>query len=348
MSGFLLVQSASAHEEVIGVRNTIDAVDPPLPGVTIQVRISVADQLLVANPTHTELAVLGEQKEPFLRIGSDGAFANLRSPTWYRSNDPTGAIPVPPRADASAAPEWVHIAREPAWGWFDHRLHRVQLTAAPPVAGPVTLERWTVPMRYGDRDVVVRGRREFRRVRGGFRSEITEQIPGAEATVVPGPVPGIFLRMTGAETVTLFEDGNVPFARIGPSGAEANEASATWALTAEARTGTPPRGDIGKGVTPRWQRQGSRAQLFWLEPRARYPADEPPASVVDARRTVVVRRWSVPVRVGDDRHELAGTTRWIPTHPVSGGGSTLRIALFGGLGAAVVAALVVARRRRKS
>ncbi len=308
------VAPALAHEEVSGVTNVIDAVEPALPGVTIQVQISVADQLLVENATTVELAVLGERDEPFLRIGPDGAFANLRSPTWYRSNDPTGAFPVPPSADASAQPQWVRIAREPSWGWFDHRLHRVQLGVAPPSDRPITLERWSVPMRYGDRDVVVRGRREFRPVRGAFTSEITKQIPGAEASILPGRLPGIFLRVTGSETVTLYSNDDQPFARVEPKGAEVNEASPTWALTASAKTGQPPKADVGPGVAPRWRKLTAAAQLAWLERRAQYPREEPPADVLEAGRTEVVRRWSVPARVGDERLAIEGTTSWVPSH----------------------------------
>jgi hypothetical protein len=343
---FVSVVHAWAHEEVSGVRNVLEAVEPWLPGVTIQVRISVADQLLVSNPTSTQLVVLGEKGEPFLRFGPDGAFANLRSPTWYRSNDPTGALPVPPRADASATPDWALIAREPAWGWFDHRLHRVNLGVAPPSTRPITLERWEVPMRYGDRGVIVRGRREFRPVRGAFVSEVTEQIPGAVATILPGKLPGIFLRVTGRATVTLYETGNVPFARVGPKGAQVNEASATWVLSNEVKTGAPPTGAVGAGVHPRWRRADRAAQLAWLEPRTQYPAEEPPRSIVDARRTVVLRRWSIPVRAGGRRDDLKGTTSWVPVHPRGKSGTPWGPIAVAGVLVSLMGLAYIARRSK--
>ncbi len=339
--------TALGHEEIGGVRNVLDEVDPPLPGVTIQVRISVADQLVVANPTGTELAVLGEQGEPFLRIGPDGALANVRSPTWFRSNDPTGAFPVSPRADADAAPEWLRVAREPAWGWFDHRLHRVQLGVLPPSDEPVELERWEVPMRYGDRNVVVRGRREYRPARGAFRTVVTDQVEGAEATVLAGTLPGIFLRVTGDETLTLLEEGDVPFARIGPEGAEVNETSATWSLTASARSGAAPAGDVGTRAAPRWKRIAPDPFLGWLEPRTRYQAEEPPRAVLEAGREQVVHRWSIPVRIGDERHMLAGTTSWVPAHPQAASGPVVAILVAAVALLTLVGVGVVLRRRRR-
>lgn len=330
----------AAHEEVAGVRPVIDAVEPPLPGVTIQVRISAADQLVVANPTPNELAVIGELDEPFLRIGPDGVFANVRSPTWYRSNDPTGSLPVPPTADADASPRWGRISREPSWGWFDHRMHRVQLRVPPDTDGPVTLERWTIPMRYGDRDVQVRGRRVFRPVRGGFRAEITRQMQGLEASILPGTIPGVLLRVSTDEPVTIFDADDVPMAQVLPSGLRVNEASSTWSLTTSARTGRPPEGDVGPGVKPRWREQGKVRQLVWLEPRATFGAEEPPG---DLTRERVVKRWSIPLKVAGARRSIEGTITWLPTH------AARRVpwlpVVIGGVLVAGAAGVLVARRR---
>lgn len=321
----------------------IDAIEPRLPGVTIQVHISAADQLVVENPTTTELAVVGEQGEPFLRIGPDGAFANTRSPTWYRSNDPTGSFPVPPQADPLAPPEWARVSREPAWGWFDHRLHRAALTAAPAGDGPVTLERWRVPMRYGEREVVVRGRRIYSVPRGAFTSAVTEQLPGAEATVLAGRMPVVFLRLAGARELTLFEDDGTPIARLGPQGAEVNEASPTWALTAAVRTGRRP--DAAGGPGPVWRRLDPTPQLAWLELRARYPQAEPPENLVSRR--AVVKRWRVPAQVDGRRSTLAGSTTWVPAgHDQEQGGFPWWPVVAGAALLALAGAAVVSQRSR--
>lgn len=86
-----------------GIRNELVEVDPSLPsGVSVQVVISAADQLVAANPTDEVLEIPGADGEPFLRIGPDGVLANFRSPTWHRTLNPDQGGALPPEADADA------------------------------------------------------------------------------------------------------------------------------------------------------------------------------------------------------------------------------------------------------
>lgn len=59
---------------------------------------SVDYQLSVENPTSGELTLLAQTGEPFLRIGPEGVFGNLNSPTWYDANAPEGLPRLPERA----------------------------------------------------------------------------------------------------------------------------------------------------------------------------------------------------------------------------------------------------------
>ena len=47
---------AAAHSSDPSVRPVLDAVQPALPGVTVQIAASVTAQLVVANPTPTTLS----------------------------------------------------------------------------------------------------------------------------------------------------------------------------------------------------------------------------------------------------------------------------------------------------
>jgi len=78
------------------------------------VAASVTAQLVVANPTATELAALDGNGQPFLRIGPDGVLANLASPCWYLSNSPNGDADVPAEAQTGARARWARVAAEPA------------------------------------------------------------------------------------------------------------------------------------------------------------------------------------------------------------------------------------------
>lgn len=304
VAGAVAAPGALAHEEVPGVKAVIDAIEPPLPaGVTVQTVISVTDQLIVENTTSTDLFVLGEAGEPFLRIGPQGTFANVKSPTWYLSNDPTGAAIPPASADAAAAPLFARVSKDPTWGWFDHRLHRTVLASAPAVASPdrpVRLEDWTVPMRYGELAVSIKGHREYAFPGGSFVASVGRSPEGVRAAALPGgTVPALALSRVGPSTITVLGEGGEPMARVSDAGLEVNEASPTWVFTAEAKGGASPDGPVGAAEAPRWRTLPGAPQLVWLERRAQGAA---------AGRE---RRWSVPVLVGDRRDAIEGVTRWV-------------------------------------
>jgi hypothetical protein len=105
------VPEAVGHEEVPGIRNVLVSVEPAPPdGVTVDVVISAADQVVVSNTTDELLEVPGADAEPFLRIGPDGVEANFRSPTWHRTLNPDEGGALPPEADAAAEPQFVRVS----------------------------------------------------------------------------------------------------------------------------------------------------------------------------------------------------------------------------------------------
>ncbi|MBW3536975.1 MAG: hypothetical protein KY395_04280, partial [Actinobacteria bacterium] len=206
LSAVALVEPTAAHQEVAGVTNVLDSVEPALPeGVTIQVTRSVADQLVAENTSGVALEVLDDEGEAFLRIGPGGVEADVASPEWHRSNSPEGLPTLPDGVSETAEPQWVNVSPDPSWGWFDHRLHEAPV-AMPPAAAPgedVVLDRWEVPMRFGETSIRVRGRRLFSRPAGWFRHEIESPIPGMRVSVLEGNVPAIFLTARGQADVEL-------------------------------------------------------------------------------------------------------------------------------------------------
>jgi hypothetical protein len=300
---------------VPGVRAVVDAVEPALPaGVTVQTVISVSDQMIVENRTPTDLVVLGEGGEPFLRIGPQGVFANVKSPTWYRSNDPTGTAAPPKDADPAAPPSFARASAEPSWGWFDHRMHKVTLSKAPTLKA-ARLESWEVPMRYGDTAVVVKGHREYKPLTGAFDAKVLKAPAGLRALALPGVVPALAVSVAGAgPVVTILGEHDEPMARLSAAGGlEVNEASPTWVFTAEARGGAPRTGAVGPSEPPRWVKQGGGAQVTWLDRRAQLVTPD------GEGRPGQQKRWRVPVLVGERPGAIEGVTAWapFPTAPAS-------------------------------
>ena len=109
--------------------------------------------------------MLGYNKEPYLRVGTDGVFENRRSPATYLNASRKGA-PVPSDADPAKPPVWKRISTEPVARWHDHRIHWMGEQDPPAVRrGPgerhVVIPEWKVAVTHGTTDVVATGRLEW-------------------------------------------------------------------------------------------------------------------------------------------------------------------------------------------
>jgi hypothetical protein len=315
MLGVALADAASAHEPGGGdVVVTLDPVPARLARVRVQLQHTLAHQLLIENRTGTPLEVLDGDGVPFLRIGPSGAEANLAAAAWYRTVSP-GDVPIPAQAHGSAPPAWTRVSTDPTWGWFDRRL-RFDSVAVPHAirnAGrPAELGRWTIPLRFGDGRVALRGRFRFEASpAGAFDSRLTsspEPFPGVRVTLVSGRVPAVYLENTDHEPVVVLGAAGEPFLRIGPEGASANVRSPTWQQSGKAEvTTTMP--SIDATAEPDWRTQSRTPRYAWIDFRAA-PPDDPPRAVAGKR--VTVRRWEVPLRRGTARAVVGGATDWVP------------------------------------
>jgi hypothetical protein len=159
---------AAAHGSDPSVHPVLDTVEPALPGVTVQLAQSITAQLVVSNPTPTTLSVLDGNGEAFLRIGPAGVLANPASAWWYLTNSPNGDTDVPADSQPGAPPRWEQVAAEPAWGWFEHRLHPSPQGVPPAVSRArriKTLARWSVPFDFGGQPLTASGRIVYEPVR---------------------------------------------------------------------------------------------------------------------------------------------------------------------------------------
>ncbi len=299
---------AGAHEVDPTVATVLDAVEPAVDGLVVEVAVSVTTQLLVENRTADVLEILDDDGRPFLRIGPDGVEADVASPAWALSNSPFGGAALPA---AGAEPRWRLVAVDPAWGWFDHRLH-------PVLVGPLDggdEVAWAVPMLLGGIDVVARGHLERRTVQGGFTSRLTgsaQPFPEVSVQLLDGRLPGFLLRNTGAEVVTVLGAEGEPFARVGPTGAEVNRHSPTWLATARARGESVDGLVTDAAADPDWTQLGPDPSLAWLDERGRYPDDSPPDDVLAAGAPAVVLEWSVPLERAGEQAVVEAVTAWVP------------------------------------
>lgn len=311
---------AAAHSSDPSVRPVLDTVEPALPGVAVQLAQSVTAQMVVANPTPSTLSVLDGDGQPFLRIGPEGVFANRASPWWYLTNSPNGDASIPAGAQPGAPPRWEQVAAEPAWGWFEHRLHPAPQSVPPDVSRArrmTTLARWSVPFDYGGQAVEVRGRVVYEPVRGAVTTRLrgsTRPFRDVEVQLAPGRVPALFLVNRGAEPVVVTGRDGEPFLRVGRDGAEVNRRSPTWADDARAQGQdlTVAAAVVDPTAPPDWAPATATQTYSWLEFRGLYERDRPPRRVVEAGKTAVLRAWKVPLEQGGRHVALRGETVWKP------------------------------------
>jgi hypothetical protein len=165
---------AAAHAvgtgtEASNYRTTVHGIEQGVPGISV--RVLAGGLLELTNTTDQEVVVLGYRLEPYLRVGRDGVFENQRSPSTYTNRFRTAPTSIPPEFDPKAAPAWRRIGDGPSAGWHDHRAHWASPDPAAVKANPgavqVVVPDWQIPLRQGNRTMVVRG----------------------DITWVPGPAP---------------------------------------------------------------------------------------------------------------------------------------------------------------
>jgi hypothetical protein len=154
---------AAAHAigtgtEASNYRTVVRGIDQGTPGLSVR---AVPGGLLELTNTGPEVLIRGYRLEPYLRVGPDGVFENQRSPSTYTNRFRTAPTSIPSEFDPDAAPEWRRIGDGPSAVWHDHRAHWTgpdpPAVTASPEARHLVVPDWQVPLRQGDRDMVVHG-----------------------------------------------------------------------------------------------------------------------------------------------------------------------------------------------
>jgi hypothetical protein len=338
---------ASAHAGDPTLVTRLNGVNPALPdGVSVTLRTTVADQLVATNPTDTPLVVLDADGAEFLRITGDGVQGNTSSPYFHLSGAPSEIrTAVPPTAVPGATPQWVPLAEEPSWAWYDPRLStgflQVPVGGRQDVSEAEELASWSVPVRYGDTPASVDGSVIRRPVEGRFETVMDPVPAGVSAVIGQGYLPSLSLQAaTGREVTVLGSDGE-PYLRLRPDAAEVNRDSPTHRDDLHGRGRPLTAEDTGWAALP-------GTTTTWLDPRLRFPAEDPPAEAAKATAPVDVMTWEVPLLVDGTPQALTGTVRWLPNPPRLGEGSPwTTVGIVGGvvllLGGGI--ALLVRNRR---
>lgn len=307
--------------------STLTGVEPALPpGVLVQVRTSLAPQMVVANPTPVPLTLLDPSGVPFARVSSAGVEGNVDSPFFHVTLNPPDApaAQLPPGARPDAPVRWAPVSTSPEWGWFDPRLQpdvgpsgqpggqdSAQDPGDPAQQHVTVLARWRIGMTYGATPVAAVGELERRPVVGRFDTTVDPAAtPGLVATVAAGTVPAMFLQIPAGHTVEVLGRTGQPWLRAGPTGTDADSGSAEYLAD---RAGRGEDAPVGTGWT---HLSDDGSTLTWLDPRLGWSSTVAPPAALAASTPTELGRWSIALRVDGAPARLTGTVRWMPTAAV--------------------------------
>jgi hypothetical protein len=123
--------TALAHQGNPNMKSVVRALQPQVPGISLQV-LSGDDRFQLTNRSDETVLVQGYDKEPYARITPDGTVAvNHNSPAYYLNTDRYGVVTVPKTATARATPDWQVLDKTGVFEWHDHRMHYMSRDVPP-------------------------------------------------------------------------------------------------------------------------------------------------------------------------------------------------------------------------
>jgi hypothetical protein len=141
-------------------QSNLQSVSPRVPGMHVEVT-DLGTKVEVTNDGPREVLVLGYANEPYLRVGRNGVFENVRSPATYLNRSTTITSKPPKSADAHATPVWRKISDGTTVRWHDHRAHFMGGIDPPAVVRDPgsrhVVDNYVIPMRVGSEAVNARG-----------------------------------------------------------------------------------------------------------------------------------------------------------------------------------------------
>ncbi|MDM4722718.1 hypothetical protein QTQ03_25120 [Micromonospora sp. WMMA1363] len=141
-------------------RTAVTGVTPARPGLTVRA-VEAGARLELTNTGARPVEVIGYSGEPYLRIGPDGVYENLRSPATYLNRTLAGDTRIPTEANPAAPPDWRRVDESTTARWHDQRALWLESTPPPQVrAAPDREHRvrdWGVPLRVDGDPLEIRG-----------------------------------------------------------------------------------------------------------------------------------------------------------------------------------------------
>lgn len=277
----------------------VDLVPVAVTGLNVELHQDyVAPQLVLGNTTGKTLEILDAQGRAFLRIGPKITEADVAAAAYHLSLDGSGQIK---RNMLSETPRWRQVRKEASYGWFDPRIATGALEVPPALrqlGDELPFGDWRIAARLDGKPLEITGVFVYTPPPSGqvqTRLESTLLAEGVSVSAGSGPTPLLFLNNTSRDPVTVLDEQDRPFLKIGPEGVWVDSASAFWRKA---------NGDL---AAQGWKKLSSQPSHGWADTRAAYrgkPGGKHPPGKLNV--------WSLPLLIGARRVELRGTHVWVP------------------------------------
>jgi hypothetical protein len=143
---------ALAHQGNPHYLSQVDAISPPVKGVTVEV-LNRDDRLLLSNASGRDVLIRGYEGEPYGLVRADRTVeVNTNSPAYYLNDDRFADVQVPKGVDGKGPPKWKVIDKTGHFEWHDHRFHWMAKTVPPAVRDQsvkTKIFNWKIPIDAG-------------------------------------------------------------------------------------------------------------------------------------------------------------------------------------------------------
>ncbi|MGI9026857.1 MAG: hypothetical protein ACR2GP_15005 [Burkholderiaceae bacterium] len=199
----LIASQVLAHAgiEVDDVVATLDEPAAALSAVHVELRKTLAPQLVVENKSGKTLEILDSNGKAFMRIGPNGVEADVASLEWQRSLGAGNVVETRGAPTAARnAPVWTMVSKEAAWGWFDARVKTDRVKVPYRVADAhrsAEVGKWAIPVVFDGRRMALGGTFRYAPPPAGrYEARMTGDgaiAPGVFVQLLPGETPGFLI-----------------------------------------------------------------------------------------------------------------------------------------------------------
>ena len=178
-----------------------------------------------------------------------------------------------------------------------------------------------------------------------YRSVVKEVTPAADGAnfEILNFDDRVLLHNTSDQDIEIFGYENEPYAEVKADGTVlVNTNSRAYYLNDDRF------GDVAVPANlpaqPEWKELSKSGRFEWHDHRMHWMLDGDPPQLKDKGEETLIDNWEIPIKVGDQPGQVAGTLTWVPLD--SGGLPLGAIFAFAGLIIALSIAVFVIRRRR--